>query len=998
MECRSDVLDALLTEANSNPDDEEAGGDEISAACIALLSHPLANGILLPDSAQTFFLRLVERAVSSSNAETLRAVYNLLEGACQGLLGILPIATLTAFVEDVFKILRGITNVTEPLHLVCLGILRTVVGFENDPARSVERVGPSLTGPIRHFPKHSLESANAYFTGAKASKTLQLVALQVMWAYKIEDPSQADATQQLLEMAINIVGSIEESSRAEWSKTNAPVLRKITEKIIKNKLSPDVKLLGFVFVGILVGEPSTLRLETLTAGEEALLGGLRLQSCNDSFLNLQRRFFTVYAENASSHCVGSILAHALDLCVADNTTPFSGFCKTTAVLRDIACLQPSNDNFAKTILAVFNSSDVYGVRNRILALANRSERTSKVSSKLCSTPCNFAHSQALDNLSTAIRELVVQTVLLGPTSNLFVSGADASRLLGATRSQPFDQCHCEHSRSISKQSSAILRPQEEPQWSSNTWDTRLGHALHHDLSLRHASVVRLVNEVCEDLQRRCDHVEEPLRHEQEKSQKLVTQCTNLEKQLQSAQDTIASNEEKLKRQTDRHETMVEQLSRSESTAAMLLTQVEEQELSLRRTEKAAENDIQKLLREHDDAKLLYQGELATMNEDLEHLQGQVKVNNETLEATITKNNALEAQLDRAQTELASSIDKLRAKEQELTMTIGEKDRLSAELVDLRSVESSLNAKLEDLEEQATRYVASMSELETQLHKEREASKTSLKTAEAAHASALEHWNAADQKAKQQHSTALDKLEREIEQERVSHETTKDELCAARSEVHQSTAAIEQLERKLEESNMALAEAQDMRKRLMQAMGLSAEALSNPTSGQRRLRPITTNKAANLTRISTKPDPQIKEQKSFESGASSSAGPTPKRAKPRTSFVVPKIQASKHVKGYPPSAKRMSAALRIRQPLLDTPGRGNVQMISPLKSDSKAKARQPTSTGPEQYDLNTDDLDLDTSELFTGTPFVPTINDNNDQHNGMCNDENYDLHDETTAEL
>lgn len=497
---------------------------------------------------------------------------------------------------------------------------------------------------------------------------------------------------------------------------------------------------------------------------------------------------------------------------------------------------------------------------------------------------------------------------------------------------------------------------------------------------RQVSIIRLVNEVCGDLQNRCDEVEKPLRDERSRNDSLEAKHAALEAKLRSAEQELTEVQRVIDKHTEKEGVRAEQLSTAESRNDSLIARIEELEASLAGAQEAAEAELLALRGEHEALGLLHRGEIAAAAEELEDLQEQIDV--QTREATTAKAEAVDlaARLDLEQNNCAAFESHLSIFQEKLDASEKQRQNISDRLDQSRDAEKRLSERVEELEGEIEHRISNTNALNARL--------TELERSKDAHVEAIDQLRAAKQDVEQQYYAEIASIRAEVEAEQSTHRTTHERHRETISELEESIMTIKQLKMDLETSDAALQEAQDMRKRLMQAMGLNGETVAPPSAGQRRSRRIASDRAP--IRIVTTGLPGVATgQSSFESGASSSGGPTPKRTKPRTSFVVPSLHKPQHNKVQVSAAKRASMPARTRQPLQETPARGNARLWSPEKSIEKPRSGDVARLESNGLGLNADDLDFDASDLFTSTPFIPNITSNDD--------EALECYDETTAE-
>lgn len=215
---------------------------------------------------------------------------------------------------------------------------------------------------------------------------------------------------------------------------------------------------------------------------------------------------------------------------------------------------------------------------------------------------------------------------------------------------------------------------------------------------------------------------------------------------------------------------------------------------------------------------------------------------------------------------------------------------------------------------------------------------------------------------------LQSIEHKLQSMRGTHEETLRELNEREEDLEDANAKIDVLEESLDVKTTELHEVQEMRQRLMAAMGIPTEVAPAPNPvrpstevSRRRSRRIPERTASERQKTGASPN------KSFGSSTSSDKGPTPKRPKPRTTFKVPTIQRqSLQARSSTVIGKRMSMPASTRAPLEDVSGSRGNDLSRPselLKANNHEKNQA-------VQDVCLEDLSLRDSDLFTSTPVLP----------------------------
>lgn len=185
-------------------------------AAISLLSDELPADIPLPADVQILISKLFARAVSFPTLANVMTVDRLLSGGCRTVLAVLPHETLKRFEAQIFTILKDATDVEQQtVGLHCLSIMASFVRVRASRDRN------SSTGA----------AVMSFFAGSKAAKTMQLTALQVVWACGSAGAKVPLKAVGCLRAAVNAISAIDVPLRHEWCSKNARILQKLMEKV-----------------------------------------------------------------------------------------------------------------------------------------------------------------------------------------------------------------------------------------------------------------------------------------------------------------------------------------------------------------------------------------------------------------------------------------------------------------------------------------------------------------------------------------------------------------------------------------------------------------------------------------------------------------------------------------------------------------------------------------------------------------------------------------------
>ncbi len=235
------LLKELLDKATTS----STGLEKFSGICVTLLTDPLPPDIPLPVSAQSFFSQMFEQAVQSPLANNVEAVYLLLDGACQALLGILPQNNLDKFREHLTRMMRTVKSIEDQLlSLLCLAIIAKINRCHKARLGSCDTSSDHSSSPHAQSPisAHTWEEAQKFYTGERSLKTMHLLVLQVIYVCRGDVKMSQDLALKHVRLAQEILAAVDAQARQSWADNNKPLIRKLHEKVVQSGLTPAIQL------------------------------------------------------------------------------------------------------------------------------------------------------------------------------------------------------------------------------------------------------------------------------------------------------------------------------------------------------------------------------------------------------------------------------------------------------------------------------------------------------------------------------------------------------------------------------------------------------------------------------------------------------------------------------------------------------------------------------------------------------------------------------------
>lgn len=505
------------------------------------------------------------------------------------------------------------------------------------------------------------------------------------------------------------------------------------------------------------------------------------------------------------------------------------------------------------------------------------------------------------------------------------------------------------------------------------------------------SIVRSVAQICQDLETRCNTVEEPFRREKARSQELEQRIEELRAQVASLESQAADDRFHLDGLEDEKLGIADERDRISTKLEELRVQFEEAnrdaEEALRTAQaefNARELDLRSTILNHEE-------HLRSRESDIQELHGTVGQVRATLEHNEEELRALGERYEDLQTRL-SNVNRQLDDERKT------KYNQSEEILRLKERTINLEHQLQNTESELEAISGQLSDLEVTHQELKQFSEDNLKETEvkfrndieAAAARAEEEHNKLNKQladalqTNQQLNGALDKTQRELQtlQNTFSTlETRAEELDVLCGEQEEELEELRTLRRNVLAS-MGLATQNSLTIRSVsrsQKDGTAPERPRESREHRRRKSSFQTQdlapKAATAVPGFTNIAMESAAEASFASSEQDSQnGSTPKRQKPRPSFKVPTMQTPSNQRPAPASrstSKKLSpvkrSALRHVSPnrrhttvgfaLSETEGPGQVQDIG------SARKRRGSLRGASQ-----EDFDMDS--FLAGTPLTP----------------------------
>ncbi|KAL2853946.1 hypothetical protein BJY01DRAFT_51347 [Aspergillus pseudoustus] len=792
------LLDQFLQQSTGN---NEA---EYLSVCISLLSSPLPCSIVPPASLAPFVMKMVKRIKESPLENNVRPLY-LISGCLKEVVHELPQEVMSCLQVELTKTLRDLKD-----HM---GNLLCLATFARLASSWSSRDAPSWLQNIKDF-----------FGPKRGLKTLDLVVLRVILACSSScDGLTAEQAAESIRLAISICNGVDMAQRLSWIEGNRIKITKLIEKATRTGIDHSVQILGLSFLVSLTPD-STLSPDLIKLPLDWLL------SENSASL------FEVLPPHTIPRLLGANITHSRQF-VLNKVLDYIFSVLPTSGTNSIAI---DELRFARLLLDGLRSSALLPLTPTLILSASEKYDDSirnllesfprKSSHAACEgiAACSHASSKFENELVFDLLTFWLEVALSRSTEPLVPQPSGISILLKlmakSKHLMPRSKCTFSDTRPLDlRKPSSLPKVCEKPNISRGDWRAGMREIMTASSSMVNDSIMQKVENICCELEQRCNSVEAPLKEAEEerdqnylKAERLKQQTSDLQHELQAASSTISG--------------LREEMSRLEIYANSATGRTEELSASLTEARHALQ-DLRSTLEgtlanereEFRTRELDMIASLSAKDDQLEGLQEQVKSQTE-------ENTRLEAKLAAISKEKDSSVERIGTLKDDVSTLRAELEEKDKKIEHLTTERRVVDKQTEELQAKLQEGAAELQELKAALQTTVEKSKADLEEM---------------------------RLQTELQQSKLREEATqqKTEFLSLQREMHEATTnatgqlqtkekRVQHLERKvqhLREERAAKArefsEAHQHISRLMGVMGSKPSSPDNRASSKHRARPF-----------------------------------------------------------------------------------------------------------------------------------------------------------------
>ncbi|KAI6951484.1 hypothetical protein KC348_g84 [Hortaea werneckii] len=798
----------LIHELAEQATKTENARSKYTRATVAVLSHPLPDNVTLPASVQILFVRLVDNAVEHPSTATVKPLNMMLRGTSTLLLGLLSNDVLLRFESQMLGILyssvrKSNQETDQHLTLRCLAAISVVAKAADDRlmlTNSFYETQELLASTQQDSSRwNATEMRKFFLDGESVPKTIRLLVLQALAACSSSGGS-LDERAEVLAHVNDLVAVIPQNFRDNWCAANGQMVQKIQAKAVAAEHSGlRLKLLSFVCQ---VCKPVFLQLATIESIRKTV-------SDLDSLLSAN------VAADASAwyYCMGA----TIDLATLERLVHnLARFASRTDVGTLILSATPVSELLDRMMMLAQESADIAEAAMIALSTSSLCNNLLELSSKIqqcrtCSHPehmapfCDALYHNSLCSIGFRLSNFLLNMQMAGESSRS-MSTEMTHALLELHAISAKDPAKCKHQNLKTKtpyRPLSIVEHESTPAADGSDWRGALQSFLASGVTAEYSALSAIFSKACEDLEKRCTDVEQPLQEEKAAHLCLREQYNHLQEdyaalETQSIDVKLRCDSLEADWKNSLHDL---EIAREDSDCS--LRRVGELEENLRVSATLAEAKISELRTARDKDRLENASAAAKKEEELEDLQGRqqelerdAEIRSQELtdlrhsvRAANDAKDGLQTRLDEACLE----IENKRAEVEDLRMSSESHASVSSKL------KSDLDVVIQQSEQQRQSHEQSMERLKEENRQNQEA-------VNASHNETMDKLAAQHGEEAARYESELSLVKEALALARAQHA---EELTRRRDEMDDAQSQINRLLQKCKQKDQQIADANAM---------------------------------------------------------------------------------------------------------------------------------------------------------------------------------------------
>ncbi|KAL9127167.1 MAG: hypothetical protein Q9217_003900 [Psora testacea] len=859
------LLSILLAKAIES----DSAFEKYAATCVSLLSAPL--DVAIPSAFSHFLERTLMKAVDNVSAETIRPLYVILSALGSSQIDGLPLDIVSSLQEGLMKALRSLDVEHHSANLLCLAVLAKLVSRASTDSSSDNYI---LFGAQQSF-----------FGGRRASKTLDHIVLKVILACSKNCPLAPNDAITSVELSEEIVDAIDVNERDAWIVKNTAKTKKLCEKILRPDIETELQCAALNFLSTLSHDIQLSR-ELLVAYKDQLV--------TTKSVRLGSNALTALIDQVEPHSISLIVLAVIQIACCPKAPYPEALAEVQNALHFVNALiatLPASSPLCQTLLPPTPGNEFMDGLKRIAfpdPIYVQNAATNGLN-EVCPTVLVKYQEQLRQRLCRLFAKLMLHTPQHRDPAYLSIFDSLLER---QTKTTEMIEISCKHRISRHGQAPptvnvSLFEANSTPETNSvsHAWKGNLIKQISRDADLRYESIVRMVGDVCRDLELRCDEAEGPLREEQTRSHNLQSRLDTSEARVQQLEAEIQDQRLVLKNTEDENERICKKLQASEGRVEELSTNVSYIKREYEHAENEAERVAEAAAQSSRERDVAYMATLRSKDEKYEQQSSELASANKRI-------IDLERELEQAKAQEVDRNQSFEKKEADIS-------NLQKLLATAETIKEAKDADIEVLKRTGERLFAEKAETQTRAKKAAEWNEDMIAALESDmqlakdQASNIQRAFDAFTAAKAAEQANLEDSHKLLVaqlQEKIQNMNQEATMAKSDNESRITVLkrTIARLRQDRDQRAKEFAEAQDLSRRLMAVVGVNNAAATPAKNGYQSDDRSSPNGKKHRSSTS-----HVNSSVSFESGTSSRSGEssTPKRTKTQSS---PPLSRNEHL--------------------------------------------------------------------------------------------------------
>ena len=522
------------------------------------------------------------------------------------------------------------------------------------------------------------------------------------------------------------------------------------------------------------------------------------------------------------------------------------------------------------------------------------------------------------------------------------------------------------------------------------WRERLRSELDSQSFYQRDSIVRSVAQICQDLETRCNTVEEPLRREQKRSTEFEEQVKHLGEQITSLESQLADDrfhldglEDENNCLTDENNRLVAELEDVRTELSAAKERGREALRSAEQTFNARELELQSNILVHEETHNAQISELEELRSTIDQLKDSVEHSERERNAIDSRYEHLQAQLDTTEKQLEEEQRNGQRQSEDIRRLHSRYKNVEDQLLNTESELETMTGRLNDLQVSHQELIQS--------------SEDKLRETELKHASNMEVLVAQAEEEQSKLRSQLEEAHTDCQRLTETYNKARHGLQVLQESESELEAKIQELTDHCTEQEDELEELRTLRRNVLASMGLAApnpttakstsrlqkgernpQTPREPRQQRRRKSAISSQEHAPSATKGTQgfasTAAEVNDDPSLMSSDGSQGGSTPKRRKPRTSYAAAVSQtpfSQKPISTTHPASAKLPSPKRSYLRRMSFSRRHTTVGFAFSDNDEEQHLAEEPSSRKRRASLYEDELEDSTmTEILAGTPFTP----------------------------